>query len=75
MMQIYSDMPVPPGASAPGHRVQVAIHASIGRVAGSFGERQRAMSKRNSDWYIPPEALGLLGTLLFVPSIGEPAVV
>ena len=27
------------------------------------------MSKRNSDWYVPPEALGLLSTLLLVPSI------
>ena len=28
------------------------------------------MSKRNSDWYVPPEALGLLGTVLLVPTIG-----
>ncbi len=28
------------------------------------------MSKRNSDWYITPEALGLLSTLLLIPSIG-----
>ena len=28
------------------------------------------MSKRDSDWYIPPEALGVLTTLLLVPSIG-----
>jgi len=28
------------------------------------------MSKRDSDWHIPPEALGLLSTLLLVPSIG-----
>jgi hypothetical protein len=28
------------------------------------------MKKRDSDWYIPPEALGLLSTLLLVPGIG-----
>src|SRR5258708_4140855 len=28
------------------------------------------MKKRDSDWYIPPETLGLLSTLLLVPFIG-----
>ena len=28
------------------------------------------MKNRDSDWYIPPEALGLLSTLLLVPCIG-----
>jgi hypothetical protein len=27
------------------------------------------MKKRDSDWYIPPEALGLLSTLLSIPCI------
>ncbi len=27
------------------------------------------MSKRRSDWSLPPEALGLVGTLLVVPTI------
>jgi hypothetical protein len=34
-----------------------------------FGERRRIMKKRDSDWYIPSEALGLLSTLLLVPCI------
>src|SRR5205823_11855212 len=41
-----------------------------GSSSGTFGERGHAMSKRNSDCYIPSEALGLLSTLLLVPSIG-----